>query len=86
MLRPCNTFPEIEADALELGFAEAWQWINAQVREFPQPLECEGCSYRAQCVSCVAEHASGAPIGHANPARCAHTQRMIAEGLIQRQE
>ena len=83
MLRPCNAFPQVAEDALGQGFAEAWQRINAQVREFPQPLECEGCSYRAQCVSCVADHASGAPIGHANPARCARTRRMIAEGLIQ---
>ena len=83
LMRPCNTFPEVAADVLKLGFAEAWRRINAQVREFPQPLECEGCSYRAQCVSCVADHASGAPIGHANPARCVRTRRMIAEGLIQ---
>ena len=82
-MRPCNTFPEVAEDALKLGFAEAWRRINAQVKEFPQPIECEGCSYRAQCVSCVAEHASGAPVGHANPARCAWTRRMIAEGLIQ---
>ena len=83
ILRPCNTFPEVAADALELGFTEAWRRINAEVREFPQPLECEGCSYRAQCPSCAADHASGAPIGHANPARCARTRRMIAEGLNQ---
>ena len=81
VMRPCNAFPEVAADALELGFSAAWRQINAEVREFPQPLECEGCSYRAQCPSCVADHASGAPIGHANPARCAHTRRMIAEGL-----
>lgn len=86
VMRPCNTFPKVAADALDLGFAEAWRRINAEVREFPQPLECEGCSYRAQCLNCVADHASGAPIGHANPARCAWTRRRIAEGLIQRQE
>ena len=86
LMRPCNAFPGIAADALDLGFAEAWRRINAEVREFPQPLECEGCSYRAQCPSCVADHASGAPIGHANPARCAWMRRMIAEGLIQRQQ
>ncbi len=86
VMRPCNTFPKVAADALDLGFAEAWRRINAEVREFPQPLECEGCSYRMQCLNCVSDHASGAPVGHANPARCAWTRRMIAEGLIQRQE
>ena len=86
LMRPCNTFPEVAADALDLGFAEAWRRINAEVREFPQPLECEGCSYRMQCLNCVSDHASGAPVGHANPARCAWTRRMIAEGLIRRQE
>lgn len=86
LMRPCNTFPQVAADALKLGFAEAWRRINAGVKEFPQPVECEGCAYRSQCASCVAEHASGAPIGHANPATCVRTRRMIAEGLIQRQE
>lgn len=86
VMRPCNTFPEVAADALKLGFAEAWSKINARVKDFPQPVECEGCAYRPQCVSCVAEHASGAALGHANPVRCARTRRMIAEGLIQRQE
>ena len=86
LMRPCNTFPEVAVNALEQGFAEAWRRINAQVKDFPQPVECEGCAYRAQCLGCVAEHASGAPIGHANPARCARTLRMIAEGLMQKKE
>ncbi len=85
-MRPCNAFPEVAADVRTLGFAEAWRRINAEVKDFPQPVECEGCAYRPQCLGCVAEHASGAPIGHANPVRCARTRRMIAEGLIQRQE
>ena len=85
-MRPCNTFPEVEANVLELGFEEAWRRINAAVKDFPLPVECEGCAYRPRCPGCVAEHASGAPIGHANPVRCARTRRMIAEGLIQRQE
>ena len=86
IMRPCNTFPEIAANVLELGFTEAWQRINTGVKEFPLPVECEGCAYRPQCPNCMADHASGAPIGHANPARCVYTRRMIAEGLIQRQE
>lgn len=86
LMRPCNTFPEVAADALKLGFAEAWRQINAAVKDFPQPVECEGCAYRPQCPGCVADHASGAPLGHTNPERCAWMRRMIAEGLIQRQD
>lgn len=85
-LRPCNTFPELAADALALGFAEAWRRINERVKDFLQPVECEGCAYQMQCPSCMAEHASGAPVGHANSAICVRTRRMIAEGLIQRQQ
>ena len=79
IMRPCNTFPKVSADVMRLGFAESWQRINAQVKEFPQPVECEGCAYSDRCKSCVSEHASGAPIGHANPARCRLTRRMEAE-------
>ena len=81
IMRPCNTFPGIEANVPELGFRESWRRINDFVNSYPLPVECEGCSYRGVCKHCAAEHASGAPAGHANPAICAWSRRMAAEGI-----
>lgn len=60
---------------------EAWQRIHKQVIEFPLPMECYGCQYKNGCKHCVAEHASGASVGHASSAICIWTKRMVAEGL-----
>lgn len=81
VMRPCNTFPWEGADVLTLGFAESWHRTNTHVQSFPLPVECTGCQYKQICKHCVAEHASGAPIGHASPAICAWGRRMVAEGI-----
>ena len=84
-MRPCNTFPCEPADVLSLGFDEAWRRTNHTALNYPLPAECEGCAYKGVCKHCVAEHAAGAPAGHASPAICAWGQRMIAEGLLKLQ-
>ena len=81
-MRPCNTFPCEAQSVLELGFKEAWRRTNYTANNFVLPIECEGCVYKGICKHCVAEHASGASIGHANKMNCAWTQRMVAEGLL----
>lgn len=82
IMRPCNNFFHIQADALQLGFSQAWRQIHEQALQFPRPVECNGCPYSRCCSCCVVEHASGAPIGHVDPLVCARTRRMLAEGLI----
>lgn len=81
-MRPCNTFPCEPVDVLALGFHEAWRRTNHTALNYPLPAECGACTYRATCKHCVAEHAAGAPAGHASPAICAWGRRMIAEGLL----
>lgn len=81
-MKPCNTFPCGAQSVLDIGFAEAWKRTNELANNYPRPAECEGCAYQGKCKHCVAEHASGAEIGHASPAICAWTQRMVAEGLL----
>lgn len=81
-MRPCNNFLCESVSLTELGFAEAWRRTNRIAREFRRPVECEGCAYRDICKHCVAEHAAGAPIGHASPEVCAWVKRMTAEGLL----
>lgn len=84
-MRPCNTFPCEPEDVLSLGFAEAWRRTNYTATHYPLPIECTKCTYKGICKHCVAEHAAGAPCGHANPASCDWVKRMIAEGLIKLQ-
>ena len=81
-MRPCNTFPDVAENVLETGFPEAWRRINKQVKEYPLPIECEGCKFKKVCKHCVAEHASGAPAGHANPSVCDWMRKVAAAGLI----
>lgn len=81
-MRPCNTFPNIAENALELGFSGAWNRIHQQAIRFPLPIECTKCTYKESCGTCLAEHAAGAPIGHASPIVCAKTRKYMAQGLI----
>lgn len=85
-MKPCNTFPCPGEDALALGFAEAWRRTNQTALHFPRPAECEGCAYESVCKHCIAEHAAGAPLGHASPGICAWGKRMVAEGLLNLQQ
>lgn len=85
-MRPCNTFPCEPENVLALGFTEAWERTNQTARNFLRPVECENCTYKKQCKHCVAEHAAGAPVGHANPEICAWRKQMSAEGLLEFQK
>ena len=81
-MKPCNNFPCEGRSVFELGFANAWRLTHETATHYQRPVECEGCRYQRVCKHCVAEHASGAPCGHASPAICAWVQRMVAEGLL----
>ena len=85
-MHPCNTFPCEGEDVLALGFGEAWRRTNQTALHFPHPAECEGCAYESVCKHCIAEHAAGAPLGHASPGICAWGKRMVAEGLLKLQQ
>lgn len=81
-MRPCNTFPCDPVSVLDIGFVEAWKITNHTANNYPLPQECEGCTYKSICKHCVAEHASGAPCGHANPSICEWAKAMVSEGLL----
>ncbi len=78
---PCNTFPCEAVDVLKLSFDTAWKQINQIALNFLRPAECEDCHYNPICKHCIAEHAVGNEIGHANPAVCRWGRRMVYEGL-----
>ena len=85
-MKPCNTFPCEAQSVADLGFAEAWRRTNRIALNYPRPVECEGCAYEGVCKHCAAEHAAGAPVGHASPGVCAWGKRMVAEGLLKLQQ
>lgn len=80
-MRPCNMFPCEPQNVLEMGFSTAWKKLNEIATNFVTPVECDGCIYQRSCKHCVVEHASGAPIGHANPRTCEWVKCMIKEGI-----
>lgn len=80
-MRPCNNFPCAGENVLKLGFKEAWKRTNDTATHFPLPVECQECAYKGVCKHCVAEHAVGAPVGHASPAVCAVGKRIVIEGI-----
>lgn len=80
-MKPCGNFPCETKNVLEAGFTEAWRYTHITAVEFPCPQECQGCRYQDICKHCVAEHAAGAPLGHASSKVCAWGQRMAAENL-----
>ena len=80
-MMPCSCFPTPPESVLRYGFAEAWRRTHATASRFPRPAECEGCRYQSVCKYCVAEHAAGAPCGHASPKICAWGRRVVREGL-----
>lgn len=81
-MKPCNNFPCEAESVLDIGFAEAWRHTNDTAMHYPQPAECHGCKYEDICKHCVAEHAAGAPPGHASTKICAWGKRMAAEGFV----
>lgn len=82
IMKPCGNFPCKGESVLELGFAKAWKMTHDIAVHFPQPVECQGCKYQSVCKHCVAEHAAGAPCGHASPNICAWGQRLVSERLL----
>jgi radical SAM protein with 4Fe4S-binding SPASM domain len=80
-MKPCNTFPCEPQHPIEVGVEEAWEGLTKIAKNYRNPSECEGCKFYYNCKHCAVEHAMGAPIGHANPATCEWTKRMIKEGI-----
>ncbi len=79
---PCNRLIHISADPLNEGFSAAWSKINAEVKEYPLPIECEGCAYRYASRGCAAGHADAKP-GHASPEQCKWCREMIKNSLAE---
>ena len=80
-MQPCNTFPGIGEDVLEIGFQTAWESINRQVLELLRPAECRECPYSRACSHCMVDHLDYGKPGHANPEVCRRIKRLVKEGF-----
>ena len=80
-MQPCLTVGNIQADLNEMPFDTAWRQVFGAVSAYPVPQECFGCPYEGFCTVCVARHATGAPLGHANPALCERAKAFVRSGL-----
>jgi radical SAM protein with 4Fe4S-binding SPASM domain len=49
---PCGLLSDIRADAVKLGFGQAWDEIREKCREVPSCTECTSCTYKSLCFSC----------------------------------
>ena len=81
-LCPCLSLSEVNVDALNLGFAEAWRQINAIANNYPVPAECTDCAYAARCLTCTAMHKNAPQAGHCDPRICERAKAMIAAGIF----
>lgn len=80
-LCPCLSLSEVNADALRLGFAEAWRQINAIANNYPVPAECADCVYAVRCLTCAAMHKNAPQPGHCDKRICERTKAMISAGV-----
>ena len=78
-LIPCNRLRHLSAKPLETGFADAWKHVNAQVKDYLLPCECETCPYQPAARTCAASHE--AQPGHADPEQCKWCRAMVKHGL-----
>ena len=81
-LCPCLSLDDITARPLEIGFEQAWKYINDMSENYPIPLECGDCVYQKHCLSCVAVHNDAPEKGHCNPVVCERMKMLVQEGFI----
>ncbi len=78
---PCTAIMEGNVSLLELSYKEAWEQVKAAACEVMLGAECEGCPYDSACPKCPALRLTGLHTGHANPAVCEMTKRLVAAGV-----
>ncbi len=77
---PCNRLVHLSANPLEIGFKNAWDYINTSCNNYLLPCECETCPYQPAAHTCAAKHINATP-GHCDPAECTWCKAMVKAGL-----
>lgn len=78
-MTPCLMFPQemICENLKNTAFADAWENINRQVKEFVTAKECLTCSYREKCAYCPAKHGKYAFQRLCDPNACDFSKALI---------
>ncbi len=78
---PCVLVPLVGGfDVLQLGFAEAWNRLQAATTQLRRPIECNGCPYEKICVRCPISRSPKLD-GHCDPQVCELTKRLVETGI-----
>lgn len=78
---PCSVFDFAGGHPIKEGFRNVWQNMNQRCAAYRNPVECVGCEYFKVCRFCPAGHYLKVGEGHANPAVCAESRRMVQERI-----
>ena len=78
---PCNRLEMVRAFPLEVGFKEAWAYINRIANNWPRVPECKGCAYQKVCITCAAEMLKYAEPGKQPVEHCNMTKYYVQCGV-----
>ena len=81
-ISPCASLYDLSANTLEMGFLNAWKYINNLANNYPMPQECYDCVYHDYCLLCPAIHRNANRVGHCDPRVCERTKRLVQNGII----
>lgn len=54
MMLPCGMMNTMSVNALECGFANAWEQVRQMTKEILLPIECANCANKSNCGICAA--------------------------------
>lgn len=80
-LTPCARFSAISADALRLGFRNAWDRVSREAGSWPRVPECDGCPYSDVCYNCPAVMLQFAEPGKQPVGLCEQTRCYVHHGV-----
>ena len=81
-MMPCTSMYHLRIPLdSDKDFATAWERMLQIGREYPMPIECEGCAYRKVCLPCPILRGGQVGNGHCDPEVCKMTRQLVAEGI-----
>ncbi|MBQ6431100.1 MAG: radical SAM protein [Oscillospiraceae bacterium] len=78
---PCLSFDAPRIDLRRVPFLDAWRQILDHNMKVRQPIECNGCAYKAVCIRCPVCRYDGLYSGHCNTEICKFTLNKVKSGL-----
>ena len=81
-MQPCISMYHLRAAVSTADeFDHAWNTMLSVADNYLMPVECEGCAYRAVCLSCPLARCGKVGNGHCDPNVCELTRRLVAAGV-----